>query len=265
MYYEIYIDRVFFLSFCMNFYMLFLVNKLLHMSASKKRTFIGALLGSMGAVVPLFLPIHIAVRFAVSFVCSVITMSVYTFRVRGFHHLGIVVEKMFIVTLLMGGILLFVLKTFFKGTNSEMNIVKVLGLGGVSCGIVFCMIIGKWRQPNLCKVRVPTDHGMVEMEAFIDTGNTLREPISQRPVIVAQVGVLNMLYGDKIPELFRMIPYHSVGKAHGLLKGYLLPEIEVEVHGGRKKCKQIYIATCEEVISLNGTCTMILNPGIIEE
>lgn len=61
------------------------------------------------------------------------------------------------------------------------------------------------------------------------------------------------------PAFYRAIPYHSVGRAHGILRGYLLPKLEVEVRGMRKQLTNVYVAVCEEEM-LSG---MILHPELL--
>jgi len=72
------------------------------------------------------------------------------------------------------------------------------------------------------------------------------------------------------PILYRAIPYHSIGKKNGILKGYLVQEIRIETGGVTKICKDTYIAVCEEYITSEendggNQVKMILNPRLLEE
>ncbi len=91
----------------------------------------------------------------------------------------------------------------------------------------------------------------VETIGFVDTGNTLTEPISGKPVIILDAGLMEqLLQGTEAG--FRVIPYHSIGKEHGLLKGYCIEELRISVDGGTKKVPQVYAAAAPEGISLPG-------------
>ncbi|MDE7114104.1 MAG: sigma-E processing peptidase SpoIIGA, partial [Acetatifactor sp.] len=60
---------------------------------------------------------------------------------------------------------------------------------------------------------------------------------------------------------YRAIPYHSIGRSRGILRGYLLPQMEVEVDGVSKSLRDVYVAVCEEECQVG----MILNPSVLEE
>ena len=103
------------------------------------------------------------------------------------------------------------------------------------------------------------------VNGLIDSGNSLVEPISGEPVSIIEQKMFEELYGEREP-LYRAIPYHSIGKKNGILKGYILPEIWIEVEGVRKMCKNIYVAVSEEDLcgsKESGDVRMIVNPQLL--
>lgn len=73
----------------------------------------------------------------------------------------------------------------------------------------------KGKGDNFYQVTVKLKEREVVLTAYMDTGNQLREPFGGRPVSVGNVQNLQGLL-DKTVPIF-LIPYHSIGKADGLL------------------------------------------------
>lgn len=100
----------------------------------------------------------------------------------------------------------------------------------------------------------------MRVTALIDSGNSLTEPISGKPVSIIDRGVFCELWEQNAP--FRAIPYRSIGKKHGILQGYLLPELKIEMEGIEKRFENVYVAVSEEYA---GGMRMILNPALMQE
>ncbi len=263
MYFEVYIDTLFLLHFFLNFYLLELVNRKLFYVASLKRIMFGAVLGACCAIVPLLLPLKMIYSTIFSFLMATCIMTVYTFRVVHIEQFRKVIEKMFIMTLLLGGILLFILKLLPKKKESYQGILAVMAVGAISYLIV-CKLMKEGKERNICKVTLLGDKGEVQVEALMDTGNGLIEPISGAPVSVLDEETFRLVFGKELPELYRPIPYHSIGKSAGILKGYQLNVIRVEFQGAKKDCYKAYVAVSEELVKEKSHYRMILNPRLLE-
>lgn len=264
MYYEVYADSMFLLHFILDFYLLLLVNQLLYGIASLKRIAVGAALGAVCSVLPIFLPMNMRVGGAVGFLLSVWVMSKYTFRVAGKSQWLQVLEKMLLLTLIMGGLMRMLLRWWPHEESAYQGMLTVLTLGSIVCWLCFGMLQKRRYPESDCKVILQRGKERKEFRALLDTGNTLVEPISQKPVSVAEPDTLKELFGGEIPEEFRVVPFRSVGKKHGWLKAYLLEQITVEVRGIRKECKNVYIAVSDEFLAENSEYQVILNPCILE-
>lgn len=82
----------------------------------------------------------------------------------------------------------------------------------------------------------------LEADALVDTGNTLREPISGRAVCVLKGADAHALCGDDWP--CRVIPYRCVDSC-GILRGYSALELVLEFEGEKRKRNGVYIGMCE--------------------
>lgn len=107
------------------------------------------------------------------------------------------------------------------------------------------------RKSLLCNIKIKLQNKKVETVAMIDTGNLLKDPISNAPVIVVEHSLLynilpkqilnnldNILGGEleNIPEdvkekyisKLKVIPFSSLGKQNGILLGIKADEINIE-------------------------------------
>ena len=104
------------------------------------------------------------------------------------------------------------------------------------------------------------------VNALIDSGNSLTEPISGKPVSVVDGKVLRGIWKDE-PVGYRVIPYHSIGRKHGILQGYRLPELQLEIDGMVKCFHNIYVAVGTEEITDSAAADsvkMIINPLLLK-
>lgn len=263
MYFEIYVDSLFCLQFVMNLYILGLVNNMLHQTISLKRVVFGALLGAICSLVPFLLPMKMVLCVLCSFLLSLPCMSLLTFRTYRKEAFLKVLEKLVISTLLLGGMFLMLVRILPKKSDTCLGITGVLLLGGGVYCIVKKLLKGGRKENNICKVTLFGDE-VCTVEALLDTGNSLVEPISGKPVAVLEKSIFEKLFKETKPTLFRAIPYHSIGKKSGILQGYLLGHILVETEETSKEYKEIYVGVSEEIISQTNTYKMILNPRILE-
>ena len=86
----------------------------------------------------------------------------------------------------------------------------------------------KRKEDEFYSVELYIEEEPIVCKGFMDTGNSLRDPISGKPVIVVDEKLLekelNQLK-ELHPNRIRVIPYSSVGKQNGLLYGIRLKKI----------------------------------------
>lgn len=68
-------------------------------------------------------------------------------------------------------------------------------------------------------VTIENNGKSVSCTALMDTGNNLREPFSDYPVITADKSLFRELFGDNLSEGFRLIPVATVN-GNGILKAF---------------------------------------------
>lgn len=193
-------------------------------------------------------------------------MLFIAFRIHSWKALGQILIKLCLWSFLLGGIVLFLIGRIPFLQESMTGIAGVLGMGT----IIFLLISFLWEQQKnkeqVCHVTLMNQESRIKVAALIDSGNSLVEPISGKAVSIVEEAILRSLW--KVPPpYYRAIPFHSIGKNRGILRGYLLPEMQIEVNGVIKVCKDVYIAVCDEQIAGMDDgegVKMILNPTLLE-
>ncbi len=261
-YYEIYIDSLLLLNFVMNLYCLELVNLILLRTATRTRVILGAALGAVMYLLPFLFPGAGWIKTAVFFPLSVVIMILTTFRPIHIKAFFRVARMLLVVSFLLGGGLLCLLRLVPEGGIWMRGILGVMVPGALVFMEVSHMIQRR-TQSHLCKVEIIGKGARITVNALIDTGNSLVEPVSGKPVCILEKSIFEGLWRSGSPEGFRVIPYYSVGKKRGILYGYLVPEIRINNNGLMKSCKNIYVGIVEGEIARSGGYCMILNPMIL--
>ena len=169
------------------------------------------------------------------------------------------VVVLFLLTAAFSGVVLLLTEVFsapaaFVGGSVYYPIsvgTLVLTAGGAYGAITWALGRMQHHGGDIVPVCLRMNGKSVDLTALRDTGNTLRDPITGEKVLVADVGVMKKLLPDlsgsdiKAPQKLmeqvrenypslrpRLIPYKTVGVAHGMLVA-VKPE-EVKISGRRE-------------------------------
>ena len=103
----------------------------------------------------------------------------------------------------------------------------------------------------------------VELKALLDTGNALREPFSGKPVSIVESDVWNSIMEEPTLEKFKIIPFHSIGQEHGILKGMEIDELIIRQDDRKIVQKNMIIAFYEGKLSNDRSYQMILHQSLL--
>ncbi len=140
---------------------------------------------------------------------------------------------------LQQGIVFLILHLSLEALISETS---VSGLLAVAALVIVFLRAGR-RRGMQTVVPVSIHHGdrQIALSALMDTGNTLKDPVTGWPVLVVDPAAAEELLGFTGQQLsqplqtmlsaavpgLRLIPYHSVGQSAGLLLGIKADYVEV--------------------------------------
>lgn len=242
--YVIYID----VFFCVNLVMDFLILKLVSLYIKPQTTYIrcilGAILGSAFGVLSLLISYeNIIWHMLFSYIFIAVAMVVGTFGLGTRRELIKRCIVLYVVTIFLGGLINFLysytymgvfLQNIFLGIRSKTNILWMVGATLVAyiCLKVLVRIVKRHSNTNMI-VAVKLVHKGKEsfLTGLIDSGNSLREPYTGKPVhIVCEDAISQLLESQDIcTERFKLVPFTSVGKKHGLIKVITIDELWVYI------------------------------------
>lgn len=269
MHYELYVDSLFLINFVMNLYLLMLVNRATLRVTAPMRLIAGAALGAVCFLLPFLVAAPAGVKLGAGILVGTVGMLCVSFPVRGLRMFLKLLEKLLLYSFGMGGGLLFLVRCLPGLREAMTGIFGILGAGGILFLLLGRMKTGLNLQDGLCRATLSRAGKKMSVTALIDSGNSLVEPISGKSVCVVDREVYEELWEENEGG-FRAIPYHSIGKKRGILRGYLLPELSVETDGMRFAFRDVYIAVSDGEIrdAENAgvkSVNMIINPMLFSE
>lgn len=265
LFYELYIDSLFLINFVMNLYLLELVNCSLMRTATRRRIVLGAAIGAVLYLVPFFLGGPVWLRLLIGVPAATVLMVKVTFRVKSLKAFWKFTERLLLYSFLLGGILLFLIRCFPQIRKALVSVFGIMGMGAVLFLLLSYCRERKRKERNFCKVVLIREEVQVAVNALLDTGNSLVEPISGKPVSILEKSVFESLWKNGAPDIYRAIPYHSIGKKKGILPGYVIPEMLIEAEGITKSCRDVYVGVSEDLMAGVEGYKMILNPSMLTD
>jgi len=165
-------------------------------------------------------------------------------------------------------------------------------LAGISCALLIGMYGKDWLKerilPQLLKfpVQLTFDRNRCSGQGFVDTGNGLRDPLTNRPVIIAeyqllkdclpadfqeamedsrsQEEMLDRLSQSSWASRLRLIPFTSIGKKNGLLVGVRADDIRVSLGKNNIKHNNMVVGIYQDQLSPEGLYQLLIPLEILD-
>lgn len=228
---KIYIDLVLIINFIFDFVLLSSVDYILRRNTSIFRLFLGSLIG----IITLFLLFFRFTRWQLlifKFVVSIL-MIIATFNYKDLRYTLKNILYFYLVSMLIGGGIYFLNIQFsytnnglvFNNNEGNINYVVILLIGF----FIYFKYIKSFKDLKCnysnyyrCKIYFDKEKWM-EVNAFLDTGNKLSDPYSNKSIVLVHE---DMIKGDSsMKPIF--VPYNSLNN-HGLLRCYKALRIEID-------------------------------------
>ena len=203
-------------------------------------------------------------------------MIYLAFKPKTFEELVKMIIFFYLTSFIFGGAALGVIYMVNSGKISIQNgiIVGNYTLLTILIGVIIAFIIiiiafkfikSKISKNDLfCNIIIKIDQKEIKTKAMLDTGNFLKEPITNTPVVVVEHDLLkniipkeilenieNILGGDleNIPKnikneyisRLKVIPFTSLGKQNGMLLGIKADELQIEEENNIKNVDKVII------------------------
>ena len=269
MYYKLYIDSVFILQTVSNLYLLSLSGRVLGCTATHLRIWLGAAMGAAMLCAAVFVPAGpVWIRILISELPVSMCMLRVVYRIersRNLIHGSLIMAGCGFCS---GSIMIWILNRFRMILSDGNSMIMTLVSGYLAYCIMKGVVKGFQSRKENCirtvSVYIPELQQNMQIQAFLDTGNHLADPVSGAPVCVVSRRLAAKMQSCFRTEKYHAIPYRSVGKESGILHAYELPELTIEEHGRKLKKEHVILAICDAGISEESVCQMILHPRLLE-
>ncbi len=283
----IYVDVVLIENLIMNYIILFATDIILKNKSKFWRLLLASLIGAIYTVISYISNFKIYSSMILKMILSIIIVYV-AFNPQNMKKMWKTLLIFYLTSLVFGGAafaLIYIVKpqeTFLKnglflGTYSLKTIL-------LSAIVAFLIIIGAFtvvknkisKRDMFCDIKIKLNNKEIEAKAMLDTGNLLKEPITNIPVIVVEHTLLyecipkqilnnieDILGGDfsKIPyEIkqkymikLKFIPFSSLGKQNGMLLGLKADYVIIKNENDEeKKVNEIIIGIYNKSLTKRG-------------
>ena len=269
--YQIYIEYFFLMNFVFLYSIWNISAVVLSCSVTQKKLLEASFLGAVMICLFLFLPIILWYRLILGAVSTLYISVRFLFGKRNGNR-GYIKATMvvFFVAVLLGGSIGIIQKFCKKSSFSIGEMTGITLFFSFGMRTILRKILLS-RQKLIYPVTLIWDGVEYRMKGLLDTGNSLVEPISKKAVCIVGKSTLEqsrVKEGGRIefqPQKFRAIPYHSVGKQNGILKGYEMDRLMIDTDERKVIIEKPVIGISEVPVGSLETYQMILQPELLRE
>ena len=164
-------------------------------------------------------------------------------------------------------------------------LLTILALAELGGGVVQRRI---WQHMYQLPISVRFGDGELSTVALVDTGNRLRDPLSGHPVMIVEAEAFSSLLPPSLhqwlsdrekPDLnaltqalaqspwssrFRLIPYNSIDREHGMLVGFRPDEVIVRTGSESLSTRDVVVGICHRRLDPEGPYHALIPPEILQ-
>ena len=295
----IYLDIVLIENLCMNYIILFATGYLLKIRMNHIRLITSALLGGIYSILVYMEVLKIYSNFIFKIVFSIV-MVYMAYKAKRIKQFIRQLVFFYLISFVFGGCA-FALLYFVKpqeilirnGTLIGTYPLKIAILGGIVgftiTVIAFHFVKTKIAKKDIyCEITLYFNNKNINVKALIDTGNMLKDPICQIPVIVVEkealeeilpetlLNNLEKIIGGDVPKeiyenqnleyikRFRLIPFSSIGKSNGMLLGFKANKVEIEQEYIKREIKNVIVGIYENKLSKKNQYSALIGLDLID-
>ena len=297
----IYADIIFFINFFVNGAVLYIAGVLCRKNAKLWRIAAGGAITALLYTALIFTPLAPLLNIFTSFVILAPGIWV-SLKPTGWRDFSIMLLAAYVTAFAMGGLAMAGMHIFDGSSRHHIWSTYAFGmrsftLQNLIVAVLSSFIVLKFAQRHIfkkhltkqafCRFKIHLRDKMAELNALVDTGNSLIDPISQNPVIIAEFDKIKHLLPASVTALFhdenqddltaiaasfaagglntriRMIPYSAIGKS-GVIVGFRPDKVEVieSCRGGTlpPATENVIIGICDFALSNDGEYHALMNP-----
>ena len=293
----IYIDVILIENLLLNYIILFATAVVLKLKVKHVRLILASLVGAIYTIISYVSGLRIYSNFLLKLILSIIIIYI-AFNPQNLKKTLKFTLIFYLTSFVFGGAafaLIYVVKPQELLKNNGLvlssNSLKIIFISAIIAFIViiigFKVVKNKISAKDMyCDIEIKLNNKKIETKAMIDTGNLLKEPITNTPVVVVEHTLLyecipkeilnhieDILGGDfsKIPDeikqeyisRLKVIPFSSLGKQNGMLLGIKADGIEIKDEDEEKKEENVIIGIYNKSLTKRGEYRALLGIGTL--
>lgn len=249
----IYVDLLIIEDLLLNYIILFGAGILLNRIIILKKIFFSSIIG----IIPiffLFTNINKMGIFVLLFIFSII-MSLISFGYKDIIYLINNIIYMYFISIFLAGTIYLINTYFLPHINSYLLNTFILIIIALVTTYIYVKSLKKIKLDNSNYYKIDIylkDKPKITIMSFLDTGNKLIDPYSNKPIILISKKIINI---DNVKKL--LVPYNTID-SNGLLECFSPEKIYIHKIGYRKK---LLIGVIDEIGIEGADC--ILNQKLI--
>ncbi len=280
----VYIDVLFGVNFLINILIVEGTGVIINEETKWYRSLLAAFIGAVYAVAVFFPALSFVQTFFMKILLSLVMVGC-AFKIKNALNFLKLWGCFYLVSFIFGGGIVAVMST--TGLGKKMGAVYSNGtiyfnlpwqmLFATAAFVYFLIyIFGRIRKKRVLKAAVSRDLSIyingecVCTKAIIDTGNSLFDPITGKPVIVCEYGELKgivpMDNDENLVEKMndaglrvRLIPFSSIGKEKGLMPAFMPDMVKIDGYVAQK----CIVGITQTPLSVRQEYHALLNPSVI--
>ncbi len=297
---SIYIEYLLIENVIINFIILYVVARITRTKINKLRLFVSAIIGSIYTIIVFYPSMEFMGKFLIKVSISIL-MVILAYNPETLQQFIKQISAFYLVSFAFAGAIIgifyivnnnsYSLRFSFKNSRELSRYLTV----GIIVATILLFSILKYYQKRLSRENylTPISIGLKDKEvnlvALIDTGNSLKEPITQKPVIIAEYLALEEILPDSIKNMYldnkeldlniiakvmeeigddinlRLIPFKSIGNNSGILIGFKPDIIKIYLEDEVKKvADETIVAIYNDKLSLDEGYSGLLHPEILD-
>lgn len=294
----IYLDIILCENLLMNYIILFATYVIIKPKTKHPqiRMILSSLLGSIYAIIIYLNILSIYTNLLAKITLSVVMVYI-AFAPPNVKQLLKQILIFYLVSFIFGGCT-FALIYFLKPENVEMKNEVFVGMYPIRVGLIAGVIafiitqiafkINKSKLNNkntFIEIELYNKNKMTKARALLDSGNMLKEPISQKPVIVVEKTTLSKIIPEEVLDYIekivggddqeknemqeylskiRMVPFMSLGKENGMLIGIRLDKIKINTEDIRLEKENIIAGIYEKKLTKDNKYNALIGLNLLE-
>ncbi|NLL30990.1 MAG: sigma-E processing peptidase SpoIIGA [Clostridiales bacterium] len=263
----VYIDILIIENFIINLFLLLITMKLLRYDYSK-RIYLAAAIGAFYTVV-IFLESKFLSSMIVKILMAAIMVIICQRKIR-FKNTIRMVSVFFIVSFILSGISLgFSLMdnqySVFQNFQIKNFSIKYLIIGTMIVYIGLNRILDLIKERSLIKnfiydIEIRDNKNILYLKGLLDTGNALREPVTNLPCIIIENELINLLDVENYEKYY--ISYNTITEK-GSLQGFKSKKIRIRGKNNEWVNVEAIICSSENKLSKENEFNALLSRGVI--